>query len=267
MSAKPELEVVRPQWEAPSNVHALFTLRRGGVSAGPWGASDGFNGLNLGTHVSDSPYAVRANRRIVSELLPGEPAWLTQVHSTQVLRAEEIKDAPQADASYTLKAGLPCVIMTADCVPVLFCDTKGRIVGAAHAGWRGLAGGVIKETLKNLRLALGDEKAEWCAWIGPCIRKENFQVRCDVRNRFLASGFSEFVSEAFEAGRDENGKEYFLADLALLVRRALEKEGLSRIADCRMDTYANAELFYSYRREGTCGRHGAFIWRTEDKAQ
>lgn len=147
MQSKPELEVIVPEWNAPENIRAFFTLRSGGMSAGAYGDKDGFCGLNLGNHVGDNKYSVRGNRRIVTDMLGAEPKWLSQVHSSRVVRAEDNNTEEQADAEFTTAAGIPCVVMTADCVPVLLCDKKGTIVAAAHAGWKGLADGVLQTTV------------------------------------------------------------------------------------------------------------------------
>jgi YfiH family protein len=165
MQSKPELEVIVPEWNAPENIKAFFTLRSGGMSACAYGDKDGFCGLNLGNHVGDNKYSVRGNRRIVTDMLGAEPKWLSQVHSSRVVRAEE-----QADAEFTTAAGIPCVVMTADCVPVLLCDKKGIVIAAAHAGWKGLADGVLQNTVAAMRKEIGDE-AEIIAWIGPHIQR------------------------------------------------------------------------------------------------
>ena len=124
MQSKPELEVIVPEWNAPENIKAFFTLRSGGMSAGAYGDKDGFCGLNLGNHVGGNKYSVRGNRRIVTDMLGAEPKWLSQVHSSRVVRAEDNNAEEQADAEFTTAAGIPCVVMTADCVPVLLCDKK-----------------------------------------------------------------------------------------------------------------------------------------------
>ena len=145
MQSKPELEVIVPEWNAPENIKAFFTLRSGGMSACAYGDKDGFCGLNLGNHVGDNKYSVRGNRRIVTDMLGAEPKWLSQVHSSRVVRAEDNNAEEQADAEFTTAAGIPCVVMTADCVPVLLCEQKRNRIAAAHAGWKGLADGVLQK--------------------------------------------------------------------------------------------------------------------------
>src|SRR6185312_1184403 len=154
-----------PQWEsAPRNVRALSTLRAGGVSRVPYDDGAGGGGLNLGLHVGDQEADVLENRRILRSLLPAEPVWLEQVHGTEVFHANKVANVPRADASIATQAGMVCVVMTADCLPVLFCDAGGKIVAAAHAGWRGLAGGVLERTVAAMREA---GAGEILAWLGP----------------------------------------------------------------------------------------------------
>lgn len=252
---KPSLEEITPQWDAPENVHAFFTTRNGGVSAGPWGGADGFNGLNLATHVGDSSFTVKMNRKMVAEKLPGEPKWLEQVHSCTAVDAAEVEDVPAADASFTNVDNVVCVVMTADCVPVLLCDTAGRGVAAVHAGWKGLNDGVIQTSVKALREKIGDENAEILAWIGPCIRKDAFVVQEDTVAAFRAGTVAESVDAALE--KREDG---YRLDLPMLATAALKQAGVERVSDSGLCTYSDASRFYSYRRDGECGRHGAFIW-------
>lgn len=256
MQQKLQLEVLKPNWDAPSSVKAFFTYRYGGVSAGDFGSADGFNGLNLGTHVPDSPYNVRANRSIVRELLPADPAWLSQVHSTKVLRAEEVKGAPEADASFTALDDTVCVIMTADCVPVLFTDEKAQVVAAAHAGWKGLANGVLQETVKAMRGAMSDKNSQILAWIGPHIRQESFEVKEDLLSFYSQSVLADHLADAV-LKKDQS---YYLS-LAKLVKAALNSVGVNAIWDCELDTFSDRQKFFSYRRDKQTGRHGAFIYK------
>lgn len=254
MLSKPELEVIVPEWDAPENVKAFFTLRSGGMSAGAYGDKDGFCGLNLGNHVEDNKYSVRGNRRIVADMLGAEPKWLSQVHSSRVVRAEENNTEEKADAEFTTISGVPCVVMTADCVPVLLCDRKGIVVAAAHAGWKGLADGVLQNTVAAMRKEI-DKDDEIIAWIGPHIRKEHFEVRGDVADYYRSSVLRSAVEEALEPAA--NGVWYL--DLARFVREALKQAGVTEIVDCGRDTFSDPEHFYSYRRDKVTGRHGAFI--------
>lgn len=254
MQSKPELEVIVPEWNAPENIKAFFTLRSGGMSAGAYGDKEGFCGLNLGSHVGDNKYSVRGNRRIVADMLGAEPKWLNQVHSSRVVRAEDNETEEQADAEFTTEVGVPCVVMTADCVPVLLCDKKGTVVAAAHAGWKGLADGVLQNTVAAMRKEIGDD-AEIIAWIGPHIRKDNFEVRDDVADYYRASS----VKDAAEEGLESQGEGAWHLDLARFVKEALKQAGVTEVTDCGRDTFSDPKHFYSYRRDKVTGRHGAFI--------
>lgn len=256
MQSKPELEVIRPVWDAPENVVAFFTLREGGMSAGPYGGVDGFCGLNLGNHVGDNKYAVQGNRRIVTDMLPSQPRWLTQIHSSRVICADGNRESEEADAEWTRESGVPCVVMTADCVPILLCDREGKSVAAVHAGWRGLADGVIQNTLEVLKKEIG-EKAEFLAWIGPHIRRAHFEVKADVVNYFRESLLQNVCEEAME----EVQAGLWHLDLARFAREALRQAAVENISDCELDTYSDPKLFYSYRRDKETGRHGAFIYK------
>lgn len=256
MQRKPEIALLAPQWRAPNTIRAFFTYRSGGLSTGPYGALDGLNGLNLGRHAGDNPHNVRANRRLLSSFLPSEPRWLRQVHSTRVLEADQVECEPDADASFTLKENIVCVVMTADCVPVLLCDVHGKIVAAAHAGWKGLANGVLQNTVNAMREHVGDTKRDIIAWIGPHIRQEHFQVQQDVVDIYQASNLKNVAGAAII----KNGAGYQL-NLALFVKEALRQVGVDNVSDCQLDTYADAEKFYSYRRDRVTGRHAAIIYR------
>src|SRR5512139_831231 len=167
--------MILPDWPAPANVRSLMTTREGGVSSAPWAS------LNLGDHVGDAPAHVAANRARLREQLPAEPGWLRQVHSARV--AELGRDTnPEADASFTRERGQVCAVLTADCLPVLFCDRAGTVVAAAHAGWRGLAGGVLETTVAAMLVAPGDI----LAWMGAAIGPQAFEVGEEVREAFVA---------------------------------------------------------------------------------
>ncbi len=260
---KPGMALIHPSeaWRrrAPAPVHVLFTGRTGGVSSGPWGGASGIMGLNVALHVGDMPACVRMNRRIVSELVPSEPRWITQVHGTDVVEAEKAATdgSTEADASVSTTPGAVAVVMVADCLPVLLCDEKGRAVAAVHAGWRPLARGVIQKTLAVLRARTSPD-AKFIAWLGPRIGPEAFEVGGDVLDA-MVSGLGERAREAFRA--EKEGK--YLCDLASLARMALEKEGVDPgdIFDCGLSTAADPESFYSFRRDGArSGRHAAMIW-------
>lgn len=248
-----EADLLIPDWPAPARVRALSTTRRGGASRAPYDDGRGGGGLNLGLHVGDDPAAVRANRALLRALLPAEPAWLSQVHGSTVLAAATVRDAPRADASLATRSGAVCAVQTADCLPVLFCDLEGAVVAAAHAGWRGLAGGVLENTVRAMRAA---GAGEIMAWLGPAIGPENFEVGQDVRAAFLARDPA--AEQAFRERDGAPGK--YLADLYLLARQALEKAGVRSIHGGGRCTVRERDLFYSYRRDGVTGRMASLIW-------
>ena len=246
-----------PDWPAPPNVKALQTTRHGGVSAAP------YDTLNLGGHVGDAPQAVARNRRLLSPLLPGEPVWLKQVHGVEVVNADMASCLPQGEASIAARSGSVCVVMTADCLPVLLCDDKGSVVGAAHAGWRGLCEGVIERTVQ----AMNVPPQGLMAWLGPAIGPAAFEVGAEVRAAFVAR--DPRAAEAFlpspaggrgAGGEGGPGSTKYLADIYLLARQRLQALGITRIYGGGLCTHADRERFFSYRRDGATGRMGTFIW-------
>lgn len=242
-----------PEWPAPPNVRAIVTTRVGGVSVAP------FDSFNLAFHVNDNAVAVVENRRkllvALNEIAPcGPPQWLQQVHGTDVvdafsepkLRAQTV---PEADAVTTTHRGLPCVVMTADCLPVFFSDRNGNRVAVAHAGWRGLCNGILENTLARFT-----NPAEVMCWLGPAIGANAFEVGAEVRDAFMKvdkSAASAFVAKA-------NGK--YHADIYELARQRLVKAGIGMISGGEMCTVSDSERFYSYRREQTTGRMASIIW-------
>ena len=240
-----------PEWPAPTGVRALATLRDGGVSRTP------YESLNLAGHVGDAPTAVAANRKSLRDAaaLPSEPKWLTQVHGTHVLDMDALThDTPAtarpADACVTRKEGRVCAILTADCLPVLLAAETGDRVAAVHAGWRGLAGGVIEATVA----AMGAASGGLLAWLGPAIGPRHFQVGPEVREALLAldpGALAAFVPN--ERGR-------FMADLYALARRRLARAGVARVYGGGECTYAQAADYFSHRREGPTGRQASLIW-------
>lgn len=258
---KPELERIVPEWSVavPASVGACFTCRAGGVSSGPYGTTEGIMGLNLADHVGDAPACVRMNRSILTHCLPAEPKWLRQVHGDAVVDAALIApgDVPQADASFTTKPGVVLAVMTADCLPVLLADKKGRAVAAVHAGWRSLAAGIIQKAVARVREALGDPKAQLAAWLGPRIGADDFEVGADVLEAMRAT-----LPEAARHFREKSQGKY-LADLGGLARDALAAADVAAadVYDCGLSTYADPARFYSFRRDGErSGRHAALIW-------
>ncbi|HXY95482.1 MAG TPA: peptidoglycan editing factor PgeF [Steroidobacteraceae bacterium] len=245
MTAAPQ--VLTPEWRAPRGVRAAFTLRGGGVSAAP------FDSLNLGAHVGDSAAAVAENRRRVREglSLPAEPAWLEQVHGTRVAdldAAPETRSA--ADAVITRTPGRVCAVQVADCMPVLIAARDASAVAVAHAGWRGLAAGVLEATVARLGVAAG----QLIAWLGPAISARHFEVGDEVRAAFLEPDPG--AAAAFV--RNERGR--WQCDLAALARRRLAALGLTEVAGGSWCTYADPVRFFSFRRDGRCGRMAALIW-------
>lgn len=250
--------VIRPDWpDLPASIGALATTRRGGVSAPPYDDGAGGGGLNLGTHVDDAADAVQANRARLQALLPRHPAWMSQVHGADVVDAGQVQPGapvPSGDASFAAARGAVCAILTADCLPVLFADLDGKVVGAAHAGWRGLAGGVLGATLAAMRAA---GAGEITAWLGPAIGPVAFEVGADVRDAFEAALPSE-AAAAFRACPGREGK--YLADIYMLARRMLARDGVTRVHGGNRCTFSEARDFYSYRRDRVTGRQASLIW-------
>jgi polyphenol oxidase len=238
------------EWELPPGVGAAFTTRLGGVSVAPW------DSFNLATHVGDDPGRVAANRAQLRKMLGPkvEPAWLNQVHGTDVLNLDAATPSAlpvSADAAVTTRAGVACVVMVADCLPVLFTTRDGSRVGAAHAGWRGLAAGVLEQTVH----ALDVPGVELRAWMGPCISREHFEVGEEVREEFVKQ-------DAGASGNfDRNARGRWQADLVGLARRRLNTLGITDVEGGKWCTVADREQFYSHRRDGKGGRLAALIWR------
>ncbi|MCA1245843.1 peptidoglycan editing factor PgeF [Massilia sp. MS-15] len=251
--------LVRPDWpDLPATVGALATSRGGGVSTGPYDDGKGGGGLNLGLHCGDDPQAVQANRARLQALLPGRPAWIAQVHGAEVVDAVTVgpgQPVRTGDASIAAAPGLVCAILTADCLPVLFASLDGKVVGAAHAGWRGLAGGVLGATVRAMRTAGADEIT---AWLGPAIGPQAFEVGPEVRAAFLAALPGAETEAAFRPVFDQPVK--FLADIYALARRMLAHEGITRVHGGGLCTVSAPQRFYSYRRDRVTGRQGSLIW-------
>ena len=231
----------------------MSTLRAGGISQPPFDDGQGGGGFNLATHVGDQITDVQENRHRLRALLPAEPAWLTQVHGTTVRDAGSVVAAPEADASFTNQPNVVCVIMTADCLPVLLCDRAGTVVGAAHAGWRGLADGVLQATVAAMQAAGANDLQ---AWLGPAIGPQQFEVGEEVRATFVARDAN--TAAAFLPYPNRSGK--FLADIYLLARLALRDAGVSRIAGGDRCTVTEPTNFYSFRRDHRTGRMASLIW-------
>lgn len=242
-----DLVLIRPDWPAPPGVRALVSTRDGGVSLGP------YQSLNLGSHVGDEPAAVAENRRRLRQSagLPREPAWLNQVHGLEVLRfGADSTPGQSADACWTDAAGVPCAVLSADCLPVLFCSQDGRHVAAAHAGWRGLVQGVLEATVA----ALPVPPAKLLAWLGPAIGPAAFQVGEEVRAAFVAQAAEDAAHFSIDGAR-------WRADLFALARARLQRAGLNAVYGGGICTYSEPARFFSHRRDGLSGRLASVVWR------
>jgi YfiH family protein len=232
-----------PDWPAPPNVRAFTTTREGGASAGPW------SGFNLGSRCGDDPAHVERNRSSLEDSLPAPVTWLRQVHGTGVVRMNADMDAEpeaEADAAVAFEPGRVCAILTADCLPVFFCNRRGDRVGVAHAGWRGLADGVLQATVE----ALDEDPAELLAWLGPAIGPETYEVGEELVPAFAAE---------FPSGFTRRGDRYLL-DLYSLARLKLADAGLHKVGGGGFCTFSDSRRFFSYRRDGVTGRMASVIW-------
>jgi hypothetical protein len=243
---------ILPDWPAPPNVRAAVSTREGGVSQPP------FDSFNLAQHVGDDADAVAANRHRLADALqlPAAPVpvWLDQVHGSGVANLDATHDAiPRADASISTVPGRVCAVLSADCLPVLFCDRAGSRVAAAHAGWRGLAAGVLENTVAAMAVA----PQQVLAWLGPAIGPQAFEVGDEVRQAFLAQDPG--AESAFQATRPG----HWLADLYQLAQRRLATLGVTAVFGGGLCTFSDAQRFYSYRRDGRTGRMASLVWLQE----
>ncbi len=238
-------EWIIPDWPAPQRVRACSTTRQGGHSVAPW------NSLNPAAHVGDTPAHVMHNRQHIAETLAlsAMPQWLDQVHGNAVVRLPAASVLPQADAAITRESGVVCAIMTADCLPVLFCSKDGSEVAAAHAGWRGLCNGVLEQTLAQFHCPA----SEVYAWLGPAIGPNAFEVGAEVRQAFMAH---DACAEA--AFRPAGGK--YFADIWLLAEQRLVNAGVTSVSGSRRCTFTEEHDFFSFRRDGVTGRMATLIW-------
>jgi YfiH family protein len=237
---------IKPDWQLPEGLHAAVTLRSGGVSQGLYAS------LNPASHVNDAADAVLTNRAMIKQMLalPAEPVWLQQVHGVDVVKADQVTDLPEADASFTDQSGVVCAVLTADCLPVLFCGDQGAVIGAAHAGWRGLQAGVIEQTIAAMNCR------DLQVWLGPAISPAHFEVGDEVREAFVSQNPD--ASVAFSA--TQAGK--WLADIYQLARIRLANLGVEQVYGGGLCTVSDAQRFYSYRRDGAAtGRMASLIWR------
>ena len=260
------IELILPDWPAPANVRAAVTTRVGGVSHSP------YDSFNLATHVGDDSTAVRENRaRLRTALaLPAEPLWLKQVHGVAVVDAAQDGTEPEADGAFVTQPGAVCAVLTADCLPVLLCNREGTKVAALHAGWRGLAGGVIEAGVK----AMGIPGNELLAWLGPAIGPESFEVGPEVRTAFMRPPgmaevrktqeqfFRQHDAQAAQAFRGASEGKY-LADIYQLARLRLQHLGVTAVYGGGFCTVTERARFFSYRRDGVTGRMASLIWLTD----
>lgn len=245
-----------PDWPAPANIRAAVTTRAGGVSLAP------YDSFNLASHVGDDIQAVIRNRELLVQhlSLPEQPPWLTQVHGVDVLRhdGKNIPDISKSyDACYSNQPNTVCAVLTADCLPVLFCSRDGREIAAAHAGWRGLAAGVLEAAVAQFSCP----PAEILAWLGPAIGPQSFEVGAEVRERFLEwhhDRNEQALVDCFVKGADDA---HWLCDIYALARWRLQALGVAAVYGGGEDTLTDARRFYSYRREGNTGRMASLVWR------
>ena len=248
--AQPKIQLLRPEWPAPMQVHSAVTYREGGCSRTP------YESLNLGDHVGDDPKLVLLNRALLQEYLPNEPIWLNQVHGVSVSTPNARLN--EADAIVSNQINEVLAIMTADCLPVLFTNHAGTVIGAAHAGWRGLCNGVLENAVREIKALSGETSANHIlAWLGPAIGPRAFEVGEDVLLAFQEAGIA-FPDQCFVAIASKPGK--YLANLYLLARSRLESIGLHQIYGGEYCTVTQKEQFFSYRRDGVTGRFASLIW-------
>ncbi len=240
---------ITPNWNAPKQIKALASTRIGGFSPAP------YQGLNLGMHVGDDPKFVQRNRDLLQQQaeMPSAPVWLNQTHSTVVAEINQpTKEVLDADGVITSTSNVVCSAMTADCLPVLITNTQGTQVAAVHAGWRGLAGGIVENALEKF-------SDDVMLWLGPTIGPQAFEVGEDVLQAFL--DYDAKAGEAFVAG-EQKGK--WWANMTMLTRLRMEKLGIEQVFDSGLCTYQDPQHFYSYRRDGVTGRQATFIWIEEN---
>jgi YfiH family protein len=241
-----------PDWPAPGNVKALFTTRNGGKSNGP------YTSLNLGDHVGDDFTIVKQNRALLRRILPSEPQWLKQVHGTIPVEVDgnNCTLPREGDAAFTRYADNVCAVLVADCLPILLCDHAGTVVGVIHAGWRGIAAGVIESTVSKISRTAGIS-TRLMAWLGPAIGPRHFEVGEEVRQAFIKHD-----KNSAPAFLPHHGDGKWFADLFLLARQRLMKAGITEIYGGGECTFSDPARFFSFRRDGYTGRMAGLIWLT-----
>jgi purine-nucleoside/S-methyl-5'-thioadenosine phosphorylase / adenosine deaminase len=242
-------DLIIPNWPAPNNIKAISTTRHGGYSLAPYAQ------LNLGSHVGDDPHLVEQNHEYITQSanLPEEPRWLDQVHGTTVINSQHWHQDIKADAVFSQHTDHVCAVMTADCLPILLCNQQGNTVAAIHAGWRGLAAGIIEKTLQTFSC----EPSEIMAWLGPSIGPSQFEVGLEVYELFVAN--DPIASEAFKI----KDPQHYLADIYLLARQRLQENNVEKVFGGDFCTVSDEERFFSYRRDGITGRMASMIWITD----
>jgi len=239
---------IQPDWPAPPNVRAFSTTRSGGVSRGAWSS------LNLGLHCGDDPSLVEQNRARLSEVLPAPAQWLHQVHGTSVVQhSARVTCELEGDALVSFEPHQVCAVLTADCLPIFFCNRRGDRVGIAHAGWRGLAGGILEATVR----ALDEAPNQLMAWMGPAIGPQAYEVGSDVAEAF---------PDEFPAGFTRHG-DRFLLDIYSVAKLKLAAAGVQEVYGGRYCTMSDPERFFSYRRDGATGRMASLLWLDSDEAR
>ena len=241
---------ITPNWPAPLNVQALFTTRNGGASSGQ------YKSFNLGDHVGDNLQIVHKNRNKLIKTIPNEPKWLNQTHSSTPIWVDRKEVILKGDAALSKTHEVVCAILTADCLPVFLCDEAGAVVGIVHAGWRGLAAGIIERTVAEMK----KECRHIIAYLGPAIGPDYFEVGEEVRNAFI--NLDRISAQAFTPYKKVNGKKW-LANIFLIARQRLVVAGVNKIYSNEECTYSNSNKFFSYRRDGNTGRMAGLIWLTK----
>lgn len=241
------IPLIKPLWPAPATVNAMMTTRTGGYSQHQYAT------LNLADHVKDDPAIVQKNRAVLKEFIPSDPVWLNQQHTTNVLTIEQdfVASTEKADAAVTRQTNRVLAVMTADCLPILLCNRAGTVVGAVHAGWRGLCEGIIEKAL----LAMECSAEDIYAWLGPAIGPDVYEVGEEVRTAFITVD-----PEATLAFKSSQQADKWLCNLYLLAKQRLVKAKVSSITGGEYCTYTDKDTFFSYRRENVCGRMASLIW-------
>jgi polyphenol oxidase len=263
-----------PNWPAPNNVHALQTNRHapsGASSQAPDKLETPYDSFNLASHVNDNPIHVAQNRQMLSQLLPSEPVWLNQTHSIEVVNAANISClddsgyadcVPSADASFSTQKNVVCVVMTADCLPVLLCDKAAKIVVAVHAGWRGLCDGALEASIHAACKAAQIMPSDLMAWLGPAIGPKAFEVGAEVREQFMAKDAKSEL--AFIAHGENQEQDKWLCNIYQIATQRLNNVGVTQIYGGGIDqdfcTFSQKDQFFSYRRDGVTGRMATMIW-------